>query len=73
VSRLQSLLTGVEEIKDPMVKRLVAGYQDTVPAERAYCSAIEGIRSGDFSSVEAANRRMQEVLQQGRSPRTYVA
>jgi hypothetical protein len=63
----------VEEIKDPTVKRLVAGYQETVPAERAYCSAIQGIVNGDFYSVEAANRRMQEVLQQGRSPRFYVA
>lgn len=63
----------VEEIKDPIIKRLVAGFQETVPAERAYCSAIQGIVNGDFSSVEAANRRMQEVLQQGRSPRFYVA
>lgn len=61
-----------KDVKDPIVARLVAKYQDAVPAERAYCQALSNIRQGDFSSVERATALMQEHVRLRKVPLPYV-
>jgi hypothetical protein len=61
-----------KNIKDPVVARLVAGYQDAVPAERAYCHSLESMRRGDFSAAEADTKVMQEHVRLRKVPLPYV-